>query len=151
MEGRWLPLTLVLDTSALWHPPLTTRILEMRERTVHQVRFVLPGVAYAERRRQLLRDGRDVGVWDEDLRRARIEVEAFGPTEAARIRAVNDDLWEKHARDYLVAAHVGPGRVAVTYDEGPAWRDVPLIDPETAADFLASILDGPGWVQPRAP
>lgn len=151
MEGGWIPLTFVLDTTALWHPPLTARILEMRSRAVHQVRFVLPAVAYAERRRQLARDRRNVSVWEEDLRRAQIEVEHFGAEEAARLRVDDDDLWERHARDYLVASHVGPGRVAVTYDEGPAWHNVPLIDPDTATDLLASILEGPDWVRSRAP
>lgn len=142
-------MTLVLDTSALWHPTLLRRLTEAHGRGL-RVDVVLPAVAYAERYRQLARDARDMLRWQTDLENAGIRVEPFTEAEAERLRGLDDETWRAHARDFLVTAHVhGPDRVAVASDTGEAWHRVPLIDPDAAQDFLERLLDGPGWAAGR--
>ena len=134
---------LVLDTSALWHRPLVETLISARDGGLHErgeVRALLPAVAFAERFRQLRRDGRDVETWLRRLEDAGIAVEPFGPVEARRLPKVEERLWARHARDYLVAAHLDEGRIAVTADEGPHWSGVVRWHPAQAQRAVASLL-----------
>ena len=70
---------------------------------------ILPAVAFAERARQRQRDfGEPPGELRHWLASVEIEIEPFGPEEAARVAAgVSDDrAWGGHARDAMIAGHV---------------------------------------------
>lgn len=93
----------ILDTGALFHPAVIYRARDERRA------LVLPAVAYAERRRQLLTAGRRFEEYDRLLDEARIEVEPFTRTEADRIPGLPNAAWGRLARDAMIAAHVRPG------------------------------------------
>lgn len=136
---------LVLDTSALWHRPLAAALVEAAAEGCFadgRLEAILPATAYAERRRQLTRDGRDVARWVEALRDMGVRVEQFGRDEADRVALspLAEDEWRRHARDALVAAHVHAGRAAVTEDRGPAWRGVPRMSPGEAAEAVCEMV-----------
>lgn len=71
--------------------------------------IVLPVVAFAERVRQLERDGRDTPLFLQRLAEFRIEVEPLGAEAATRYTRDlhEDDRWKRLARDALIAGHVG--------------------------------------------
>lgn len=75
---------------------------------------VVPGVAFAERLRQLARDGRDIHHFLATLEEASFFVEAFGETEALRMVPLDDATWALDARDAMIAAHVREGDVLWT-------------------------------------
>lgn len=103
---------------------------------------VLPAVAYAERIRQLRADSLDIERWREGIATAGIAIEPFGEREAERVPAEAGDpaLWRKHARDYLVAAHVEGDREVVTSDRGPAWKGIRVLTPARAAEAIRDLL-----------
>lgn len=100
MEGP--ALRILLDTSVFFKP---AAMAELRSR--HED-VVLPAVAFAERARQLRRDGRALDVFLEGLQANHIMVEPFGHDEALRrAQFVTDDsMWKRHSRDALIAGHV---------------------------------------------
>lgn len=135
---------LVLDTSALFEPALLAALVRARgvgamERGA--VSAVLPAVAYAERIRQLRRDGRDETRWKADLANAGILVEPFGSQEAEAVDAGSwdDAMWRRHARDFLVSAHASSGGRLVTSDGGAAWRAGDVLTPRDAARAVLAI------------
>lgn len=96
---------IVLDTGALWKRETFLRLLNDRREAV------LPAAAYAERVRQLLRDGRAAAELDALLDGARIRVEPMGREEATAFvhRLLDDAAWRRRSFDALIAGHVGPG------------------------------------------
>lgn len=135
---------LVLDTSALWHAPLMKALAEARACGIapETLSALVPAIAYAERVRQLRRDGRDVAVWRENLATAGIEVEPFSQQRAEALPqgAIDDEEWERHARDFLIASHAGEGRLVVTKDRGAAWAGVAARTPEEATRDVQAYL-----------
>jgi hypothetical protein len=136
---------LVLDANALWHRPLALALAEARDSGAMDrgaVEAVLPAIAYAERVRQLRRDGRDVDLWKEQLRRLGLRIEPFGEGEAERVpvEALDDAAWATHARDLLIAAHAAPDRDVVTSDRGHAWKGVRRMTPDEATAALRDLL-----------
>jgi hypothetical protein len=102
----------ILDTGALFQPEWLRLAVE------EGLELVLPVVAFAERRRQLLRDGRDVGRFEGSLAEWGVRIEPLGVEQACRYTGVtDDDAWHELARDALVAAHVG--------DEDVLWTTNP--------------------------
>lgn len=93
----------VLDTGVFYRRELLEGFL------ASEIEVVVPAVAYAERVRQLRRDGRDVEEFDRALARGNFVVEPFGGEEALRIPALRDREWGEHARDAMIAAHVREG------------------------------------------
>lgn len=96
---------IILDTGVLFRPAALRQTLD--EPRV----AILPAVAYAERCRQLRRDGRDRERLRTLLAFSGITVEAFSEDEAHRLPSLtrDDRLWRRHARDALIAAHVREG------------------------------------------
>lgn len=95
---------IVLDTGVLFRPEA------LRAARSDGRRVVLPAIAYAERHRQLARDGMDTARFEAALAHAGIHVEPFAAPQARALpRAARDDaVWRRHARDALVAAHLEP-------------------------------------------
>lgn len=133
---------LVLDTNALWHKPLLDSLKVAREAGMAQVTGILPTIAYAERRRQLLRDDRSVDEFQEMVESVGLVLEPFGPIEAERLppTAADDREWRLHARDFLVSAHVTPGRILVTADHGSHFAGVTVRTPGDAAAAVAGLV-----------
>lgn len=102
----------VLDTNALFD---RAALASLRD---HLGDIVLPAVAFAERARQLRRQGRDVDELWGILERGRIRVESFGPDEALSrpLHAIPDAAWGRLARDAFIAGHVGDADVLWTRD-----------------------------------
>lgn len=100
---------IVLDTGVLWAPDALERLV------AQPADAILPAVAFTERARQILQAGRRVQeLWDL-LHRADIEVEVFRAEHGLRVAARLDDVaWRRHARDALIAGHVGPEDVLWT-------------------------------------
>lgn len=102
---------LVLDTSAFF---VAGALRALRESSVDAI---LPAVAFAERARQLSREGRmapeEFEGW---LAANHIVVEPFGATEALRyaVRVRDPLLWRRAGRDAMIAGHVGPEDVLWT-------------------------------------
>lgn len=94
---------IILDTGMLFRPDA----LSLARESPHIV--VLPAIALAERCRQLTRDGHDASALLATLHHAGVEVEPFTSTEAQRLppHTRDDATWRRHARDALIAAHVG--------------------------------------------
>lgn len=113
---------IVLDTGAFFHP------VALRKLKTTPVRGVVPAVVFAERCRQLQRDGRSIERFARDLDEMDFEVEPFGKAEGLRCAAkvVDDRLWARLSRDALVAGHVR--------DDDVLWTTNPR-------DFLALGLD----------
>lgn len=136
---------LVLDTNALWHPPLVDAISEAKTRGLMddgRLAVILPAIAYAERLRQLRAHARDLGRWREELDDSGVKIEAFGEREAHQLHeaAAEEALWRRHGRDFLIAAHAGVEGEVVTQDQGPAWRGVRTLTPPEAAAAIRDIL-----------
>lgn len=98
----------ILDTGAFYHPAAWLRLAGAT--------VVVPAVVYAERMRQLRRDGRDVAVLDEILAGFGAIVEPFTQAHARRIPGLADPAWRRMARDAMVACHVGPEDLLWTTD-----------------------------------
>lgn len=100
----------ILDTGVFYHPGT------LREVVAQGVEVVVPAVAFTERARQLRRDGRSV----EDFTRLLLEhafvVEPYGLVQALRraVHVADDRTWARHARDAMIAGHVGPEDVLWT-------------------------------------
>ena len=92
----------VLDTSILFRANLLLLLAEEPNRVV------LPAVAYAERVRQLIKQGRDPAEFDRWLEANLIEVEPMSPGQAVRfLAALTDDAaWSRLARDAFIAGHL---------------------------------------------
>lgn len=103
-EGGWLPLRILLDTGALYRPDV------LRAARSERRRVVLPTIAYAERRLQLARDGLDPARLDNLLTQTGVRLEPFSEEHARRLPrgALDDARWQRHARDAMIAAHLGP-------------------------------------------
>jgi predicted nucleic acid-binding protein len=101
---------IVLDTSALWSKDSLQRLQAAEEED-----GILPAVAFTERARQIVDAGRSVQeLWDV-IARSRIMVESFRPEHGLRFAASLDDVtWRRHARDAMIAGHVGPDDVLWT-------------------------------------
>jgi predicted nucleic acid-binding protein len=94
---------IVLDTGVLFEPRA------LRHAVASGLRVILPAVAFAERAR-LVRDAGSVDVLVHWLHRARIDVEPFGASQAIRLAkfTLPEADWSRHARDALIASHLGP-------------------------------------------
>lgn len=140
---------LVLDTDALWNPRLVqglTRAQHVGLMQAGRLDAVLPAVAFAERRRQVQRDRRALAAWLDTLGEAGIRVEPFDAETARNLRRASQDdqLWRRHARDFLIAAHVHGNRIGVTSDRGPAWEGLPVLHPPEAARTVERLLAAGG-------
>ena len=96
---------IVLDTGVFFHPAILRRLPEREEDVV------VPAVAMAERVRQLLRDGRNVQAFHDQLSAGDFTPEALQPEAACAIvqGLADDSKWDRLARDAFVAAHLRPG------------------------------------------
>lgn len=99
---------IVLDTGCFYRPA------ELGTLRSPRLRVVIPAVAIAERRRQLLRDRRPLDELTELLSLTGFEVEPYGRDEASSTPFLDDARWARHARDAMIAAHVRPGDVLWT-------------------------------------
>ncbi len=100
---------IVLDTSILWDPAVTRRA------GLGQGSAILPSIALTERARQVIAAGRDVAELWAVLRANKIVVEDFGIEHGMRRAAkLPQSVWDRHARDALIAGHVGPDDVLWT-------------------------------------
>lgn len=91
----------VIDTGIFYHAGALTALAGAKEDVI------VPAVAFAERVRQLRRDGRRVEAFLEALAANHWQVEPLGAAEGLRVPPVTDDrVWRRHARDALIAAHV---------------------------------------------
>lgn len=101
----------VLDTGALWSPSFIREAAKSGETGI-----ILLAVAYTERARQMHRDGQDIRDLERLIKELGIEVEDFGRAEGLRRAAgvVDDRVWERVARDAMIAGHVGPGDILLT-------------------------------------
>ncbi|HEX2021368.1 MAG TPA: hypothetical protein VHH36_01540 [Candidatus Thermoplasmatota archaeon] len=106
---------LVLDTSAFYYARALRRV-------PRGDRVIVPAVAFAERARQLKRDGRaSPAAFHGSLADRGWKVEAFREEHALRaahLAPVDDARWQDLARDVLVAAHVRPDDVLLTANVG---------------------------------
>lgn len=146
MEGGRIPLILVLDTTALWDRSLLEMLGRASARGLQErgaLEAVLPAVAYAERIRQLRRDGQSERTWMAQLGTSGIRIEAFGREEADRLpeAPVDDDAWAGRSRDFLISRHVHGERIAVTEDAGPPWSGLRRLAPGAAAEAIRSLLE----------
>lgn len=106
---------ILLDTSAFYY----ARALRRIPRGDH---VVVPAVAFTERARQLKRDGRaSPAVFHRSLADRGWKVEAFREEQAMRaahLAPLDDERWQRLARDVLVAAHVRADDVLLTANTG---------------------------------
>lgn len=95
----------IIDTGVLWKPEAIRRIKEDRRAAI------VPAAAYAERLRQLQRDGRSRAEFDEWLDRLALTVEPLTRERAGRVlpALVDERAWRKLGFDALVASHLEPG------------------------------------------
>lgn len=95
---------IVLDTGVLWKPAAIRRLKEERREAV------VPAAAYAERLRQLERDGRSRGEFDDWLDRLALTVEPLTRERARRVApsVAQQHAWRKLAFDALIASHMEP-------------------------------------------
>jgi hypothetical protein len=117
------PMRIVLDTTVFFQ----RRAIDALPDDVRPK--IVPAVAFAERARQLARDRSfDAGHVRQLFEDEGWEIEPFGPDEAARVaaRTTDDRVWDRHARDALIAGHVREMDELWTYN---------------AKDFLAVGLD----------
>lgn len=99
----------ILDTGVLWNPEAMDRARRM------DGVVVLPAVAFTERARQIAQAGRTVDELWRLVRSAGLLVESFRIEHGLMLAARLDDVtWRRHARDALIAGHVGPGDVLWT-------------------------------------
>lgn len=136
---------LVLDTNALWHPPLWRALDEAHASGLiadGQLDVVVPTLVYAERMRQLRRDGHDLERWKHDLWKTGARLEPFGAEHAENLdeSAVSETTWRKHSRDLLVAAHVRGDQTAVTDDVGPAWAGKDRVTAARATQLVEELI-----------
>lgn len=103
-------MAIVLDTGVLYHPEVLRRLAELPDD------IVLPAIAYAERGRQILRDGRSLPELDVALAENEIRVEPFDRDAALRyaVHVHDDATWRRTARDALIAGHVGENDILWT-------------------------------------
>jgi predicted nucleic acid-binding protein len=100
---------IVLDTGILWDKPALERLRQ------ESGPIVLPAVAFTERARQFVRQGRSVEELWRQLEEGGFEVEPFAAENGLRYAARLDDArWGRLARDALIAGHVGPDDVLWT-------------------------------------
>lgn len=94
-------MTIVLDTGVFFRPQLI-RALPAGEL------MVVPAIVLAERGSQLSLLGRPFHELRRFVAEAGLFVEDFGVEHAAALadRAPADPLWDRHARDVMIAAHV---------------------------------------------
>jgi len=134
---------LVLDTNALWSRQLVTALFEAAttgRTTDGTIEVVLPAVAYAERVRQLRRDGRDVARWKADLVRMGVSVECFCAEQADELEGVADPTWGADGRDHLIAAHAREGGTVVTDDRGAGFSRARRIGTAEAAMLIQEAI-----------
>lgn len=136
---------LVLDTDALWHGELLQRLAELEEawpERARSIEAVVPGIAWAERLRQIGPDGELRSAVEGAVEDSGARLEAFGQSEAERLagRQPRGAAWRDHARDFLIAAHVHGDRVAVTRDQGPTWGQVERVTPDQAAELVGELV-----------
>lgn len=136
----------VLDTTALFCKPLMRILTAARARygpKAAPVQVLLPSLAYAERLRQIRRDGKNETHWKRSLELAGIQIEPFRGTEADRLEAMaqQDDVWKTHARDCLIRCHVHGARTLITDDRGPAFEESVTTSSPIAARALEEILE----------
>ena len=100
---------LVVDTNVLWDR-IALPALAAQKRPA-----ILPAVAFIERARQLLQAGRTVDELWQLARDFGMEIEPLLPEHGLRMAARLDDAtWRRHARDAMIASHVGPDDVLWT-------------------------------------
>lgn len=98
---------IVLDTGVFFRPAALSALLDKV--------VVIPTVVVAERRRQLARDGQDIDRFLHLLESGNFELEPFDAAHALAMPTITDDArWRRHARDAMIAAHVGPDDVLWT-------------------------------------
>lgn len=138
-----MALILVLDTAAFYDAPLRNALVEGSHR-LHPDRLqtILPTIVLAERLRQLRSTQGARANWLRDIKAMSLQIEPFGEAEAHRLgERATDASWKAHARDYLIATHVHGDRIAVTADQGPAWRGVRAMRPSDAEHAIRTLLD----------
>lgn len=103
-------MVVVVDTNILWDTAALARLRDCAQPAV------LPAVALAERARQLLIQGRALDELWGTLHQAGIDVVPMMRDQAIRCGElrVPDNLWSRHARDAMIAGHVGPDDVLWT-------------------------------------
>lgn len=134
---------LVLDTSALWSRDLRDTLARARALGLMEdgrVEALLPAVAYAERVRQLRRDGRDADRWKRQLDLMGVRIECLCAEHAERLEGMEDGLWDAHARDYLIGAHAAGDRRIVTDDAGYPWPSEGRMTAHAAAEAIRRLL-----------
>lgn len=99
---------IVLDTGVFFRPSALAETLATRRPVV------LPTLVVAERRRQLIRDARNLASLERAVNESGYWIESFGLDEALRMPALTDATWARHARDAMIAAHVREGDVLWT-------------------------------------
>ena len=94
---------IIIDTNILFDPTA------LRALARSSLPVVLPMVAFAERARHVWRDRRtSPGNLAAAINEMGIDIEPLGMEEAARfVPFLADPLWHRHARDALIAGHVG--------------------------------------------
>ncbi|MEA3201026.1 MAG: hypothetical protein QOE90_2454 [Thermoplasmata archaeon] len=94
---------IVLDTGVFFRPAVLRELAAAEDADV-----VVPAVVLAERRRQLALAGRRPEELLEILEGNGFAIEPLGRDEAMRVPLADDARWRRHARDALIASHVGP-------------------------------------------
>lgn len=134
---------LLLDTNALWSRPLREALIVAETAgLMADGRLVvgIPAVAYAERVRQMRRDGQDVDTWKQRIAEMGITVECLCAAEAERIGVHSDVDWGRHGRDLLIQAHVREGAIFVTDDAGSNWAPAPRLSTSRATEAVRALL-----------
>lgn len=102
-------LRVILDTSVLWDRDVLAKARPAGWETI------LPAIAFTERARQVQEAGREAAELWTLLKSNEIIVEDFRVEHGMRIAARLDKAtWDRHARDALIAGHVGPDDVLWT-------------------------------------
>lgn len=99
---------IILDTGVFFRPDALESFRAI------EIDVVVPSVVLAERRRQLANAARDPREIDRILARGEFDTEPFGTGEACNMMILDDDAWERRARDAMIAAHVRDGDVLWT-------------------------------------
>ena len=136
---------LLLDTNALWSRPLREALILSETAGLMadgRLTVAIPAVAYAERIRQLRRDGHDVETWKDQLAELGITVECLCAQQAERLGSYNDEEWARHGRDLLIQAHTRDGAVFVTDDAGTNWAPAPRLTTKRATETVRALLEG---------
>lgn len=101
---------LILDTGLFFRP------IALREARKSGRPVVLPAIVLAERGRQLALLGRPFHEVATFAAESGIIIEPFDSPQAARLseRAPAKEMWDRHARDAMIAAHVREGDILWT-------------------------------------